>query len=147
MPSRGLAAWQAVTSTIVSPERTMTEPSACFASLPVSMESERDPTRISRLCRFTLCIALVEPLLADAQTTDQLRIAFRVLALEIVEQPSALADEFEKPPARVMVLRVGLEMLGEVIDALTEERDLNFGGSGIAVVCLVRSDKVGLAVL
>ena len=38
MPSRGLAAWQAVTSTIVSPMRTMTEPSACLASLPVSMD-------------------------------------------------------------------------------------------------------------
>ena len=38
MPSRGLEAWQAVTSTIVSPMRTTTEPSACLASLPVSMD-------------------------------------------------------------------------------------------------------------
>src|SRR5690349_24446678 len=134
MPSRGLAAWQAVTSTMVSPERTMTAPSACLASLPVSMEIERDPTRISRLCRFTLCIALVEPsfartvsripgLLSDAQTADQIRVAFRVLALEIVEQPPALADQLEEAATRVMVLRVRFEMLGEVIDALAEKRD------------------------
>ena len=38
MPSRGLAAAQAVTSTMVSPERTTTAPSACFASRPVSIE-------------------------------------------------------------------------------------------------------------
>ena len=37
MPSRGLAARQAVTSTTESPYRTMTAPSACLASLPVSM--------------------------------------------------------------------------------------------------------------
>ncbi len=43
MPSRGDAAWQAVTRTIVSPWRTMTAPSACFASLPVSIESEVPP--------------------------------------------------------------------------------------------------------
>ena len=38
MPSRGLDAWQAVTSTIVSPMRTTTPPSDCLASRPVSME-------------------------------------------------------------------------------------------------------------
>src|SRR6478735_6262559 len=135
---------------MVSPERTMTAPSACLASLPVSMEMERDPTRISRFCRFTLCIALVEPsftgtasrilgLLADAETTDQIRVAFRVLALEIVEQPPALADQLEEAATRVMILRVRLEMLGEVVDALTQKRNLNFGGPGIALVCLVCS--------
>ena len=36
MPSRALAARQAVTSTTESPKRTMTEPPACLASLPVS---------------------------------------------------------------------------------------------------------------
>ena len=49
MPSRGLAARQAVTSTTVSPERTMTEPSACLASLPVSNLIESWPTETSRV--------------------------------------------------------------------------------------------------
>ena len=39
MPSRGFAEWQAVTRTTESPKRTMTEPSACLASLPVSSRS------------------------------------------------------------------------------------------------------------
>jgi hypothetical protein len=50
MPSRGLPAWQAVTSTMVSPIRTITEPSACLAHLPVSIVSERPPSEISLLC-------------------------------------------------------------------------------------------------
>src|SRR4051812_7063051 len=112
------------------------------------MEMVREPTRISRLCRFTLCMALVEPyLLTDAETADQFRVPFRVFALEIVQQPPALADELEEPAAGVVVLRVRLEVFGEVIDPLAEKSDLNFRRSGIAVVCLVRSDKVGLAVL
>ena len=48
MPSRALGARQAVTSTTVSPDRTRTAPSACFASLPVSRVMVRDPTWISR---------------------------------------------------------------------------------------------------
>ncbi len=60
MPSRAFAARQAVTRTTVSPERTMTEPWACLASLPVSRVMVRDPIRISRRWRFTLCIGVAE---------------------------------------------------------------------------------------
>ena len=54
MPSRGLPEWQAVTSTIVSPIRTITEPCACLAHLPVSIVRERPPNEISLLCIGTL---------------------------------------------------------------------------------------------
>ena len=37
-----------------------------------------------------------------------------------------------------MILRVGLEVFGEVVDALAEERDLDFRRAGIAVVRPVR---------
>ncbi len=49
MPTRAVDAWQAVTITIVSPERTTTAPSACLASLPVSIDTVRVPTVMSRL--------------------------------------------------------------------------------------------------
>ena len=58
MPSRALGARQAVTSTTVSPERTRTAPSACFASLPVSRVMLRDPTWISRRVVLTLCMVV-----------------------------------------------------------------------------------------
>src|SRR6478672_7414962 len=50
MFSRGLAARHAVTSTTESPKRTMTEPSACLASLPVSKERVLEPIWTSRVC-------------------------------------------------------------------------------------------------
>jgi hypothetical protein len=47
----------------------------------------------------------------------------------------------------MVVLGVDLEMLGEVIDALCEERDLDFRRSRVAVVSLVRADDAGLTIL
>src|SRR5262245_43820482 len=50
MPSRGLGAAHAVTSTMVSPERTMTEPSACLARRPVSIDRACLPMLMLRVC-------------------------------------------------------------------------------------------------
>src|SRR5262249_25001136 len=46
----------------------------------------------------------------------------------------------------MMVLRVRFEMLGQVVDAFAENGDLNFGGPGVGVVCLVGANQFGLAV-
>ena len=73
-------------------------------------------------------------LLADTEPLDQLGVAVRVLALEVIEQAPALADEFEQPTARVMVFGVRLEVFGQVVDAFAQNRDLNFRRAGIFVV-------------
>src|SRR5450631_953336 len=49
MPTRSPAARQAVTSTTESPMRTMTEPAACLASLPVSNLMILSPMATSRV--------------------------------------------------------------------------------------------------
>ena len=73
-------------------------------------------------------------LLADAEPLDQLGVAVGVLALQVVEQAAALADQLQEPAAGVMILDVCLEMFGQVVDAFAEERDLNLGGAGVGVV-------------
>src|SRR5262249_49420556 len=135
MPTRALAAWQAVTMTMVSPERTMTAPSACLANLPVSIESVRAPSVISR--RWAVGIMKTQrakdkrqralrqstagarrrsrSLLADAELADQLRVPIGILPLEIVEQTPALAHQLQEAAPRVMVLDVRFEVLGEVV--------------------------------
>ena len=70
--------------------------------------------------------ALVK-LFAEAELGDQVAIAGDVLPLEIVEQRTALVDHHEKTAARVIVLRVGLEMIGQRLDSAGEDRDLDFG--------------------
>src|SRR5262245_6451036 len=110
MPSRALGARQAVTSTTVSPDRTRTAPSACFASLPVSRVMLRDPIWISRRVVLTLCMVvkkswrskakrthlwLTQKLLSDAEAADELGVPLRILAFQVIEQPPALADELQ----------------------------------------------------
>ena len=47
----------------------------------------------------------------------------------------------------MMILRMNLEVLGQITDAFAEECDLYFRGPRVAVVGFVRPDDAGLAVL
>src|SRR5262245_5456137 len=88
----------------------------------------RGSVRRMRKVRFRLA------LLADAELADQFAITLDVLRPQIIEQTTALADQLEKPPARVMILRVNLEMLGQVRDALGQKRNLHFWRAGVAAM-------------
>src|SRR5689334_9444080 len=135
-PSRvSIRPW-AVASTIVSPERTSTAPSACLASLPVSKTISSSPTvtetemgcsvailmlssTLLRLgeWRFESAPAAVAPRLAqtstlhsflppEAELLDQSAIALDVPALEVVQQAPPPPDQLEQAAARMVVLRV-----------------------------------------
>src|SRR5271167_2649316 len=117
----------------------MTAPPACLASLPVSNLSVLSPTLTSRVC-------IGGTLLPDVQALDQIGVALSVLRLEVVEQPPPAADQHQQTAARMMILRVGLEVLGEVVDALAENRNLYFGRTGVRVVRLVGANQFRLAV-
>src|SRR5688572_27001100 len=87
----------------------------------------------------------VAGLLANPERVDELAIAVDTLRLEIVEEPATLTDQLQEPTARMMVLRVGLEVLREVSDPLGEERDLHLGGTGVPLVRRELLDHVLLA--
>jgi hypothetical protein len=65
-------------------------------------------------------------LLTNAEALDEFGVASGILALEIVEQATTLADELQQPTAGMMIFCVNLEVLGEVVDALAEECYLDF---------------------
>src|SRR5258706_6026470 len=83
-------------------------------------------------------------LLAQAEALDQRAVGLDVLALEVVEQAAALAHHGEQPAARMEILDVRLEMLGEHVDPLGEERDLNFGRTRVALGALVMGNDARL---
>jgi hypothetical protein len=56
-----------------------------------------------------------------------------------------VADQHQQTAARMMILGVDLEMVGEVRDAFAQDRNLDFRGAGVAVVRLERLDQIGLA--
>jgi hypothetical protein len=86
-------------------------------------------------------------LFADAKPADQFPVPIGILPLEVVKEPATLSDELQKAPSRVMILGVRLEMFSQVIDALAEQRHLNFGRARIGCVGLVGTDNLGLAIL
>src|ERR1700716_2907978 len=55
-----------------------------------------------------------------------------VLPLDVIEQRTARRDHFQQAAARMIVLHVALEVVGEVVDAFRQDRDLNLGRAGVA---------------
>ena len=86
------------------------------------------------------------PSLADSELIGQDAVAFRVLLAQVLEEPAALPDQHEQAAARVVVFLVGLEVAGQPVDTLGQERDLDLGLAGVAVVGLELLDEALLLV-
>src|SRR5512146_2308669 len=79
-------------------------------------------------------------LLAQAEALDERAVRLDVAALEVVEKAAALAHHLEEPAARMEILDVRLEMFGEHVDPLGEERDLDLGRARVPVLSRVRGN-------
>src|SRR6185437_12925647 len=82
---------------------------------------------------------------ADAEFLDQILVARFIGAAQIIEKLPALPHHLEQPTARMIVFDVGFEMLGEIIDALGEDRHLHFGRPGVPGLLGIGLDYFGLA--
>lgn len=68
---------------------------------------------------------------------DQGLISLVIVFLEIIEKPPPLSHEFQEAPAGVVILDMNLEVLREVLNALTEQSYLHLRRAGI---CLMESE-------
>src|SRR4051794_10970582 len=73
----------------------------------------------------------VRRLAAESESSDDDTVARAVLLHEICEKAAALADELEEAATRMVVLGEALEMPGQLLDPLRQERDLDFRRSGV----------------
>src|SRR3954454_12195602 len=69
----------------------------------------------------------------QAEPLDQRPVARDVGALQVLQQPATLTHEDQQTATAVVVVLVLLEVLGEVLDALREHRDLDLGGARVAL--------------
>ena len=91
--------------------------------------------------RATLKAALMlTGLLAQAKLGTDLAVALYVGLLQIVLKATAPTDHLQQATAGMVVVLVLLEVLVQVVDALSQQSDLNFGGTGIALVNRVLGD-------
>jgi hypothetical protein len=65
-----------------------------------------------------------------------------VAVLHVVEHAAATADEHEQATTAVVVLRVRLQVGGQVTDPRRQQRDLHLGRAGVALVGAVGGDRV-----
>src|ERR1700682_4598920 len=71
---------------------------------------------------------------------EQRLVTRPVLPLDVIEQRTTAGYHFQKPATRMIVLHVGFEMPGEVVDAFRQDRDLNLGRAGVAGLVGIRLD-------
>src|SRR3712207_5306240 len=138
-PGRGASERVAVDSTIVSPSLAVTEPPAWRASIPVSSAIARSPIGISKRIFSSSPLASwdlreLQGLAAQAELGDERPVGLDVLLLRVLDQPAPLADHLEHPPPRVVIVLVFAQVLGKVRYAPRENRDLDLGRPGVAVV-------------
>ena len=81
---------------------------------------------------------------AQAETLDDRPVAVDLRLVEVVEQPTALADQQQQAAPAVVVVLVLLEVLGEVLDAVAEQRDLHLGRTGVTLGRRVFGDDLAL---
>src|SRR5688572_32704112 len=102
---------------------------------PGSHPSEDQPVSLQDVCLAT-----------DPELLDDRAIPLGLLVPQILQEPSPLADEHQQPAAGVVILRMALEVLGQTVDALGQERNLNLGRTGVALVSAELLDQAPLAV-
>src|SRR5438034_5702499 len=78
------------------------------------------------------------------EALDQRPVALYVLPPEVLEQAAALANHLEQATPGVMVLFVGPEVLGQLLDALGQQGDLNLGRAGVGLAPPIIADQRGL---
>src|SRR5688500_17798532 len=81
-------------------------------------------------------------LAAQTELFDQGLVALVVLALEVVEQAATAVDHLQQATTDVVLLRVQLEVAGELLDAGGQQGDLHFRGAGIGRAALVFFDDL-----
>ena len=86
-------------------------------------------------------------LLSQSELADDRAVTLDISLLQIVQKVSSVTDHFLKTAAAVEILFVGSEVLGQVVDTVGEDCDLNLGRTGVSFVGCVLLDKSKLLVL
>ena len=84
---------------------------------------------------------------ADTELLDELAVLLDVALLDVLQHTAALTDEHHEAATGVVVLLVRLQVLGEVADALGEDRDLNFSATRILSILAIFGDELCGALL
>jgi hypothetical protein len=75
----------------------------------------------------------------NTELFDQPFVTREIARVQVIKQPTTLADQTQQSTARMMIFLVRREVLGQLIDPRGEQRDLDFrraaivGGSSVGL--------------
>jgi hypothetical protein len=123
-----------------------------WSGWPVPSRRPRDDARCGRLTTDDEPLGDVlwwpgdadhrQTLAPKAELRDDTAVALDVTGLHVVEQTTPTTDQHEKSTTTVVVLRMLLQVLGEMRDTVAEERDLHLGRTCIGTVQAVLVDDL-----
>jgi hypothetical protein len=85
-------------------------------------------------------------LTADAKALDQVLVSFRITAFQVFQHAATPRDHRQQSPAGMMIFAVRLEMILELQNAHTQDRDLYLWRTGIRFVDTVCCDYLLLGI-
>src|SRR5690606_18444542 len=103
------------------------------ADYPINTNSQRGRVYVSPLA-IDLPARTEQVSAAQAQSLDGGAVTLDVLVRQVLRQPLAAADEGHQAVAGVVIVLVLLQVLGDVGDALGQQRDLRLRGTGVLLV-------------
>ena len=83
-------------------------------------------------------------LLSQSELTDDCTVTLNINLLEVVEQVSSVTDHLLQTAAAMEVLLVGLQVRGQVVDTGSQNGNLYFGRTGVALVGGIGLNQVEL---
>jgi hypothetical protein len=86
----------------------------------------------------------LEDLSTQSETLDERTVAVDVNVLQVAKKATTLTDKKQQSTTAVVVVLVLLEVFGEVLDALSQNCDLNLRRTGVTWVGCVFVDDCGL---
>ena len=82
-------------------------------------------------------LLLKRNLAAQTKTLDERTVAVNVNTLEVSKETTTLTNHKKQATTAVVVVLVGLKVLGEVLDALAQNSNLNLRRTGVTWVCCI----------
>ena len=77
---------------------------------------------------------LILELVPEAQFLDDLPVSVDIGTLQVVQETATTSDHLEESTPTMVVLLVEAEVIGQIVDPLGEQRDLNAGRSTVGLM-------------
>jgi hypothetical protein len=82
---------------------------------------------------------------SQTELADDGAVALNVLFDQVIQQPAALSNHHQQSTAGMMILLMLFQMFRELVDSGGQQRYLDLGRAGIALVSLEVADYIRLS--